>query len=98
MVDWAHHVGRILARMGEDVTFTHGGTPSTVRGVFFMPYQAAQVGIAGVTGTNPHFAGMSAELPSVAVGDTITRGAVVYTIKVKKADAPGGFTVLELQR
>lgn len=99
MVDWAAHMRRVLSKLGEDVSFTHGGgSPATVRGVFFMPYQAADLGLVGVTGNNPHFAAMTADLPSVVVGDTITRSSVVYTIKVKRADAIAGSTVLELQR
>lgn len=89
---------RVLTRLGEDVTFTHGGTSSTVRGVFFMPYQAADLGFTGITGSNPQFAGMSADLPSVASGDTITRGLTAYTVKVKRPDVIAGVTVLELQR
>lgn len=99
MVDWAAHMGRIFTRLGEDVTYTRGTGSTTVRGVFLSPFEAAGLGVAGVTAANPHFALPTSDLPSGATaGDTISRGAITYTVRVKKPEDPGGFTVLELRR
>lgn len=98
-MDWAGHMGRVLSVLGEDVTFTHGtGTPATVRGVFTMPYRAADLGIVGVTGTDPVFSALSSALGSVSMGDTILRGAITYKVKVVRADDPSGVVHLELKK
>lgn len=92
-------MGRVLSLLGEDAVFTHGtGTPVTVRGVFFMPYQAADLGFTGVTGNNPMFAVMTADLGSVAPDDSLVRGGVTYKVKVKKPDDPSGMTILDLKK
>jgi hypothetical protein len=92
-------MGRILARLGEDVSFTHGvGSPVTVRGLFLAPYQSASFGgDLAIASSNPRFAALSSDLPIVAKGDTITRGAIVYKVLAPQADDPSGVTVLELE-
>lgn len=90
---------RILSRLGEDVTFTHAaGSPATVRGVFFMAYQAADLGFTGVTGNNPMFAAMSSDIGPVSIDDALVRGGVTYKVKVKRPDDPSGVVVLDLKR
>lgn len=81
------------------------GTPGTVRGIFFVPYEQADLGRGlGVTGNNPHFVAMSEDMPTVSAaaasgtGTTLERREVTYRVKVKRPDEPGGFTVLELKR
>lgn len=98
-MDWASHMRRILVQLGEDVVYTHGaGSPATIRGVFFMPYQAGELGLVGVSGSNPHFAGMTADLASAAREDTILRGGVTYAVRNPRVDDPSGLTVLELRK
>jgi hypothetical protein len=91
-------MGVILSGLGEDVTFTHGTGTSTVRGVFQNPYQAGDVGLVGVSGTNPSFAVLTTEIGTVAKDDTIVRGAVTYKVRAIRADDPVGVTVLDLRR
>lgn len=100
-MDWSQHIRRILAHLGEDVTFTHaGGSPVSVRGMFVSPYAELLPGIgAGIDGSKPHFAAMTADLlPSVAEDDTIVRGALTYKVKDIQAQDPGGFTLLQLEK
>lgn len=99
-MDWASHVRRILQQLGEDVAYIHygGGGPATVRGMFLNPSRAADLGVVGVTGTDPVFAGMASDLPLVAVNDTIQRGSVNYRVRVVRPDDPSGLTILELKK
>ena len=48
---------RVLARLGEDVTYTpSGGGSSTVRGMFLEPYQTASLGDVALLGSSdPQF-------------------------------------------
>lgn len=89
----------ILSVLGEDVSFTHGtGSPATVHGYFGNAYQAADLGFPGVTGTNPRFTAMTADLGPVSVDDVVVRAGVTYKVKVKQPDDPSGLTMLELRR
>lgn len=97
-MDWASHMRRILVHLGEDVTLARGtGQPVTVTGVYLSPYEAANIGLGGVTSSNPHFAFMTADY-TAAVDDVLTRQAVAYKVKVRQPDDPSGITVLELKR
>lgn len=97
-MDWPTHLRPVLTHLGEDVTLVSGtGQPATVRGLFLMPYQLADVGLGGVTSNNPHFAFMTADF-AVAVDDVLTRSAIAYKIKTKQPDDPSGITVVELKR
>ena len=92
-------MGRILANLGEDALFTHaGGSAITVHGMFLNGYKAAELGVIGITGTEPHFAALTSDLADVAAGDTLVRGGVTYKVKVVRPDDPSGLTVLELKR
>lgn len=98
-MDWASHMRRILSKLGEDVTFTHGaGSPTTVRGVFLNPYLAAQLGDVGFTGTDPVFSTMSLDIGAVSVGDVLARGATTFKVKAARPDDPSGIVHLELKR
>lgn len=98
-MDWAAHLGVVLDKLGEDVTFTHGtGAPATIRGVFENPYLAGDVGQVGVTGTNPRFSVLTSEIGDVDKGDTILRSSTTYRVLVVRPDDPSGVTVLELRR
>lgn len=97
-MDWATHMRGILVQLGEAVTLVHGtGSPVAVTGFFGMPYQVANLGIGSPTGSNPHFAYMTADY-SAAVDDVLTRSGVTYKVKVKQTDDPSGITVLELKK
>jgi hypothetical protein len=90
---------RVLSVLGEDAVFTHAtANPVTVRGVFFMPYQAADLGFSGVTGTNPMFAVMASAVGTIAVDDLLVRAGVTYKVRVRRPDDPSGITVLDLKR
>lgn len=98
-MDWARHLGVVLSTLGEDVVFTHGtGSPVSLRGVFQNPYQAGDVGVVGVSGTNPSFAVLTAEIGTVSKDDTVVRGAITYKVRTVHPEDPAGFTVLELRR
>lgn len=90
---------RILAHLGEDATFTHGTAASSVRGVYSAPYAALPGGVdVGFAASEPRFSAMTADLDSVAQGDTITRGTVQYSIVDVQPDDPSGLTVLQLRK
>lgn len=101
---------RILARLGEDATFTHGTAQSSVRGVFAAPGVVLPGGVeAGFDMNEPRFGGPTADLPSVTIGDTLAlgalldgttqiRAAVTYNIVDIKPDDPCGLTYLQLQK
>lgn len=93
-------MNRVLSTLGEDVAFTRGfaTSPVTVRGVFTNAYRAAELGIVGVTGTDPVFAVMSATIGEVKAGDTIVRLGTTYKVKAVRPDDPSGITVLDLRR
>lgn len=90
---------RILVRLGEDATFTHGTAQgSSVRGVFTSPYMLLPAGLdAGFAAEQPRFAAMSSDLAGVALSDTITRGTQQYRITNIEPQDPAGVTVLALQ-
>lgn len=86
-------------QLGEDATFTHGTAASSVRGFYSEPYTVLPAGLdAGFGASEPRFAAMTADLPSVALADTITRGSVQYTIVEVQPEDPSGVTVLRLQK
>lgn len=98
-MDWASHMRRILVRLGEDATFTHGTAASSVRGMYTEPYAVLPAGLdAPFAASEPRFAAMTEDLPSVAQGDTITRGTVQYRIVDVRPDDPSGVTVLQLHK
>lgn len=90
-------MARILSRLGEDATFTHGTAQSTVTGIFTSPYERLSLGGLEVSSELPTFAAMASDLPSVAKGDTLTRGTAQYTIEDVHPDDPSGITVLDLR-
>lgn len=98
-MDWASHLRRILTKLGEDVVFTdYAGTAATVRGMFMSAYQAADLGVVGVAGTNPVFAAMTEDLPLVDTRATILRSSVTYKVRVVMPEDQSGITVLELRK
>lgn len=98
-MDWALHLRRIFARLGEDATFTHaGGQPVSVRGLFTAPYALLPSGLdGGMSCSQPRFAAMDSDLGTASQGDTLVRNATTYTVVEVQPDAPGGFTILQLQ-
>ena len=93
-MDWAVHIRRIFARIGEDATVI-GATSPSVRGMFLAPYERIALGLGpGVVSSNPRFAAITADLPASPTAVVTTRGT--HSIKEVQADDPGGFTVFEL--
>lgn len=101
MVDWASHMRRILAKLGEDVTWTHAGSPLTVRGLYLGPHRQMNLGdVVVVAAEDPMFIAMAADMPSLAGGDTILVQRTSVTYKVKPAlepDPVSGVTVMQLE-
>lgn len=91
---------RIVAHplAGDDATFTHGtGQPSSVKGRFFQPYIEVLPGFGGgIDASKPHFAAMSADLPSVAQGDVLVLSFGTYQVQDVQPDDPSGITLLQL--
>jgi len=98
-VDWAQHIGRIYTRLGVDATFTHaGGSPVSVRGFFTEPYALLPNGIdGGMASSRPQFEALTASLGTVALADILAYNSISYVVVEIQPDAPGGFTVLQLQ-
>ncbi len=94
-MDWAAHLSRILARIGEDVSYTPpaGGAATTVRGLFSRPYAA----LLGIESSNPTVGCMSADVPAIARGATFSIRGTAYRVIAKKDDVAAGVTVAELE-
>lgn len=99
MVAWASHMRRILAQLGEDVIWTHGGSPVTVRGVYLAPHRQVSLGEMVIVGDeDPMFAVMADDVPGLAGGDTIQRGSTTYKVKPSlEPDPVSGVTVMQLE-
>lgn len=99
MVAWAGHMRRILAQLGEDVTWTHAGSPVTVRGIFLAPHRQVNLGeMVVVAAEDPMFAAMAADMPALAGGDTLQRGSTTYKVKpALEPDPVSGVTVMQLE-
>ena len=94
---------RIVAHplVGDDATFTHGTSqPSSVKGRFFAPYVEVLVGGfgSGIDATRPHFAAMTADLPSVTQGDLVVVTSGTYKIADVQPDDANGITLLQLEK
>lgn len=100
-MDWPAHLGRIHARIGEDVTVKAGGTGVgyTARGMFLASYAELLGSVSpGIATTQPRFATMSTDVPTIAVGDTITRGTNTYHIRTLEPEDPAGEMVMQLEK
>ena len=77
-----------LSRFGTAATWSVGGVPVT--GIFDSGYQATQLGLdVGVEGARYAFTCAAAAVPTAAQGQTLTIGAVVYTIRSVQPDGTG---------
>lgn len=95
-MDWAKHIRRILAHLGEDVT-VNGATSPAVRGMFLNPYELLTLGgEPGVASANPRLVAITADLPSAPTAVVSVRGT--HNIVEVKPDDPGGYTVFELEK
>ena len=95
-MDWASHMQRILLRLGEDVVCTlHGGSQTTVRGVFLRPFQGIEGGM--VESSAPRFVGLTADLSEMEHEDLVVRGGVTYTVSGIEPDGTSGLTELSLK-
>jgi len=91
----------ILTHMGEvvplaEVVGTGTGAPVSVNGLFMRPYQAADLGVPSVIGSNPYFAYMAADYPVFGTGTRLTRSGTIYRRKVLQPDEVSGINVVEL--
>lgn len=97
-MDWASHLRHVITHLGEDVVYKdYTGSATTVRGIFMSAYQAADLGVVGVTGSYPVFAAMTADLPRPTTDATLRRNSVTYRVRVVMPDDPSGITLLELR-
>lgn len=95
-MDWSLHAARMLAVIGEDLSYTPlNGVSRTVRGEFSIPASIATVGI-GMQAFDPVATIRTADLPDAAPGDTLTRAGVTYTVVSAEPDGTA-FTRLTLQ-
>jgi hypothetical protein len=97
-VDWATHTRRILAKLGEDATYTPsgGGDPSTVRGVYQQPHQEI-LGVYG--GSDPSFACMQADVPTIKGGATFVIRGVTFKVKpAPESDPVSGLVLAKLEK
>lgn len=101
-MDWPAHLGRIHARIGEDVTVkpASGAASYTARGMFLASYtELLGSALPGIAATQPRFATMSSDVPDLAIGDTIVRGtaAIEYRVATLEPDDPAGEIVMQLE-
>lgn len=78
---------------GSSATYTHGGTPATVKGIFDNEY----VSIQGVESLAPVFRTATASVPSAEHGDTLVIDGTTYYIIGIQPDGTG-VTLLILSR
>lgn len=95
-MDWETHARRILARLGEDATYTPpgGGSTSTVRGIFQRPYVESQ----GMEASAPTFACMSSDVPTLAEGALFAVRGVTYKVRRPEPDPLSGLVQAQLHR
>lgn len=95
-MDWATHARRILARIGEDATYTPsgGGASSTVRGAFQQPYHEA----LGMEGSAPTFSCMAVDVPGIKHGATFALRSVTFKVVGTEPDPVSGLVMLRLEK
>lgn len=98
-MDWAKHLGRIPAVIGETAQFTHGtGSPATATGMFLRPFEPAVMGMGvNIAAGKPRWESLATEVPSVVRGDQLVVRSITYKVTVVSADPVSGFTLLELE-
>lgn len=93
-MDWTRHISRVIYRLGESVTVI-GASTAEITALYASPNQRFNLGIdAGINGSSPRLAAMTADLPASPTAIITSRGT--HSIKDIQPDDPGGFTVLEL--
>lgn len=99
-MDWAKHMRRIPARMGEDATMTPaaGGAAVSLRIVYTAPYVEALGGPQpGIAASVPRALAMLSDIPDVKVNDTLARGTSEYRIVGVEPDEPSDTVMLQLE-
>jgi len=93
-MDWAAHLTRILAKLGEDMAYTPpaGGAATTVRGMFVRPYDT----VLGMASSNPSVACMTADVPGIAKGAAFTIAGTAYTVASIEPEVVAGYTLAQL--
>jgi hypothetical protein len=100
-VDFATHFRPVLEQLGEPAVYVHGtgtgASTGTLTGIYRAPYQPIVLGGVSVDATEPTFCMMSADVPNLARGDTITLRGITYKVRVAKPDSVPGITRVELE-
>lgn len=96
-MDWLPHVRRVIARIGEDATYTPpgGGGTSTVRGVYQQPYRLA---LDIVDSSSPTFAVIQADVPTFGRGALLLLRAVNFKVVSVEPDPVSGLTIGKLEK
>ena len=98
MVDFATHTRRILARLGENATWTpSGGAATLVRGVFASPFSNVDLGGLRIGGELPTFRIMSADVATIATGDALSVHGGSYLVAGVERDLGSDETLLRLE-
>jgi hypothetical protein len=75
---------------GVSATYSRGGTPSTVTGIFDREYVSADVAEVPFASTEPVFSLRSADVPSGAIpGDTLTISGTAFVVRNIEPDGTG---------
>jgi hypothetical protein len=95
-VDWTAHARRVIARLGEDATYTPqgGGQSSTVRGIYLQPFTPS----LGMEASEPTFACISTDAPALAHGATLLIRGTTFTVIELEPDPLLGTTVAILRK
>jgi hypothetical protein len=83
-----------LADLGTPAVWSVGA--KAVQVVFDNAHELVGLAGVGISSTNPRAQAIAADLPGVAVGQTLVIGAVTYTIRDVQPDGEG-LVALELQ-
>jgi hypothetical protein len=82
------------AVLGTAATWSVG--PAAVSVIIDNDHAEVSLGLAGVSSRNPRALAVAADMPTVAVGQTLTIAGTVYTIRDVQPDGTG-MVALELQ-
>lgn len=99
-MDWPAHVGRAIARLGEDYVFTDvTGVSFSVRGVFSSPYRQSGLALPGIDSAEPRLECMSTDLSGRNLARaTFTVAGVVYRVQSVESDLAQGSSSLILSK
>jgi len=95
-MDWETHMRRIIARLGEDATYTPagGGASSTVRVLYKEPYRGA----LDIEGSAPTVSCMASDVPTLARGATFALRSTTFTVSAIENDRVSGAVMAKVDR